>query len=86
MMSLPGSSTPKSREGLKKLQESVVGTINGIIRELIAKAGVDISRVSHMTAAGNTIMTHLLLGLDPKYIRESPYTPVANYIPAGAGH
>ena len=26
-------------------------------------------------------MTHLLLGLDPKYIRESPYTPVANYIP-----
>jgi uncharacterized 2Fe-2S/4Fe-4S cluster protein (DUF4445 family) len=67
--------------GLKKLQESVVGTINGIIRELITKAGVDISRVSHMTAAGNTIMTHLLLGLDPKYIRESPYTPVANYIP-----
>ena len=67
--------------GLKKLQESVAETINGIIRELGAKAGVDISRVSHMTAAGNTIMTHLLLGLDPKYIRESPYTPVANYIP-----
>ena len=67
--------------GLKKLQESVVGTINGIIRELIARAGVELSRVSHMTAAGNTIMTHLLLGLDPKYVRESPYTPVANYIP-----
>jgi uncharacterized 2Fe-2S/4Fe-4S cluster protein (DUF4445 family) len=67
--------------GLKKLQESVVGTINTIIRELVSKAGVDVSRVSHMTAAGNTIMTHLLLGLDPKYIRESPYTPVATYIP-----
>ena len=67
--------------GLKKLQESVVGTINGIIRELISQAGVEISRVSHMTAAGNTIMTHLLLRLDPKYIREFPYTPVANYIP-----
>jgi uncharacterized 2Fe-2S/4Fe-4S cluster protein (DUF4445 family) len=67
--------------GLKKLQESVVGTINGIVRELIAKSGVDLARVSHMTAAGNTIMTHLLLGLDPKYIRESPYTPVASFIP-----
>ena len=67
--------------GLKKLQESIVETINGIIGELVSKAGVDISRVSHMTAAGNTIMTHLLLGLDPRYIRESPYTPVANYIP-----
>jgi uncharacterized 2Fe-2S/4Fe-4S cluster protein (DUF4445 family) len=67
--------------GLAKLRGSVAGTVNGIIRELVEKAGVDISRVSHMTAAGNTVMTHLLLGLDPKYIRESPYTPVANYIP-----
>jgi len=67
--------------GLKQLQESVVGTINGIIRELADKSGVNLARVSHMTAAGNTIMTHLLLGLDPKYLRESPYTPVANFIP-----
>ena len=67
--------------GLKQLQGSVVGTINGIIRELADKSGVNLARVSHMTAAGNTIMTHLLLGLDPKYLRESPYTPVANFIP-----
>ncbi|MGQ9695423.1 MAG: ASKHA domain-containing protein [Thermodesulfobacteriota bacterium] len=67
--------------GLKKLQESVVGTINGLIRELMAKSGVNISRVSHMAAAGNTVMTHLLLGLNPKFLRESPYTPVANFIP-----
>jgi uncharacterized 2Fe-2S/4Fe-4S cluster protein (DUF4445 family) len=26
-------------------------------------------------------MTHLLLGLDPKYIREAPYVPTANFIP-----
>jgi uncharacterized 2Fe-2S/4Fe-4S cluster protein (DUF4445 family) len=26
-------------------------------------------------------MTQLLLGLDPKYIRESPYVPTANFIP-----
>ncbi|HEX7371555.1 MAG TPA: ASKHA domain-containing protein [Thermodesulfobacteriota bacterium] len=67
--------------GLKKLQETLIGTVNGLIRELIARSGVNVTRVSHMTAAGNTIMTHLLLGLNPKYIRESPYTPVANYIP-----
>ena len=28
--------------GLKKLQESVVGTINGIVRELVAKSGIDL--------------------------------------------
>lgn len=68
-------------EGMKKLQESVVGTINGIIRDLAKKSGVNLDRVSHMAASGNTIMTHLLLGLDPKYIREAPYTPVANFFP-----
>jgi uncharacterized 2Fe-2S/4Fe-4S cluster protein (DUF4445 family) len=67
--------------GLKILQETVAGSINGIIRELMAKTGVDMHRVSHITVAGNTIMTHLLLGLDPKYIRESPYTPVASFFP-----
>lgn len=67
--------------GLKKLQQVVVGTINGIIRELISIAGVESKQVSHMTVAGNTTMTHILLGLDPKYIRESPYTPVATFVP-----
>ncbi len=68
-------------DGLESLQGSVVETINGIIRELIAKSGVNPSRISHMTAAGNTTMTHLLLGLNPKFIREAPYTPVASFIP-----
>jgi uncharacterized 2Fe-2S/4Fe-4S cluster protein (DUF4445 family) len=34
-----------------------------------------------MVIAGNTTMTQLLLGLDPKYLREEPYVPTANFIP-----
>lgn len=67
--------------GLKRLQEVVVSTINNIIKELLKKNNVDIASVSHMTLAGNTTMTQLLLGLDPKYVRESPYTPTSNYYP-----
>ena len=67
--------------GLKKLQDVIVDTLNGIIRELKAQSGINLDRVSHMTVAGNTVMTHLLLGLDPKFIRESPYTPVASLVP-----
>ncbi|MCX5910021.1 MAG: ASKHA domain-containing protein [Deltaproteobacteria bacterium] len=67
--------------GLQNLQGSIVKTINGIIRELAAKSGVELEKVSHMAAAGNTIMTHLLWGLNPKYIRVSPYTPPANFLP-----
>ena len=62
-------------------------TLNGIIRELQAQSGINPERLSHMTVAGNTVMTHLLLGLDPKFIRESPYTPVANFFPpSGPGN
>jgi uncharacterized 2Fe-2S/4Fe-4S cluster protein (DUF4445 family) len=67
--------------GLKRLQEVVVSTINGIIRELLAMSQIDRSLISHLVIAGNTTMTQLLLGLDPKYVREEPYVPTAHFIP-----
>ncbi len=67
--------------GLQQLQEAVVSGLNSILHELLTESGVEKQQVSHLTAAGNTTMTHLLVGLDPKYIRETPYTPVANFIP-----
>ena len=67
--------------GLKKLQEVVVSTINKIIQELLNMSKIDVSLISHMVIAGNTTMTQLLLGLDPKYIREEPYVPTASFIP-----
>jgi len=67
--------------GLKKLQQAVVATINGIIAELIAQSQVKVKHIGHIIVAGNTTMTQILLGLDPKYIRLAPYTPVANFFP-----
>lgn len=67
--------------GLKKLQQAVVGTINGVIEELLTQSQVDIEHIGHIIIAGNTTMTQILFGLDPKYIRLAPYTPVANFLP-----
>jgi uncharacterized 2Fe-2S/4Fe-4S cluster protein (DUF4445 family) len=67
--------------GLKRLQEVIVSTINGVIRELLAMSGIQVELISHLVFAGNTTMTHLVLGLDPKYIMMSPYTPTSNFIP-----
>jgi len=67
--------------GLKKLQQAIVATINGITEELKAQSQVDVKYVGHIIVAGNTTMTQILLGLDPKYIRLAPYTPVANFFP-----
>jgi len=67
--------------GLKKLQGAVVATINGILRELLTQSQVDVRHIGHIMVAGNTTMTQILLGLEPKYIRLAPYTPVAKFFP-----
>ena len=67
--------------GLKKLQQAVVATINGIIEELQAQSKVDTERIGHLMVAGNTTMTQILLGLNPQHLRLTPYTPVANFFP-----
>jgi uncharacterized 2Fe-2S/4Fe-4S cluster protein (DUF4445 family) len=67
--------------GLDTLQKAVVGGMNEVIDDLIDQTGIERRCISHITAAGNTVMTHLLLGLNNRYIREAPYTPVANFIP-----
>ena len=67
--------------GLKGLQEKVVRTINAVIETVCKKVMISPSDISYIMAAGNTIMSHLLLGLNPKYLRESPYVPTCSHFP-----
>ncbi len=67
--------------GLRKLQQAVVATINGVIEKLLAQSQVNPKQIGHLIVAGNTTMTQILLGVDPKYIRLAPYTPAANFFP-----
>ncbi len=67
--------------GLAKLQSVVVGTIWNLIKTLVEQAGIEYCNITHLVVAGNTTMTHLLLGLNPKYIREEPYIPSATFFP-----
>ncbi len=67
--------------GLTRLQQAVVATINGITGKLLAESGIKVEDVTHITVAGNTTMIQLFLGLDPKYIRLAPYTPTINTVP-----
>ncbi|MCB2180421.1 MAG: DUF4445 domain-containing protein [Desulfobulbaceae bacterium] len=67
--------------GLKNLQDKVVHTINEIIHSVCKKMVISPSDISYIMAAGNTVMSHLLLGIDPKYIREAPYVPACSQFP-----
>lgn len=67
--------------GLKKLQRAVTNTINEMIKEMVEEAKVGVEDISHMVVAANSVMVQLLLGLDPKYLRLSPYVPTVNTTP-----
>ncbi|MBW1696758.1 MAG: DUF4445 domain-containing protein [Deltaproteobacteria bacterium] len=67
--------------GLDRLHEVVIETINKILKRIIKKAGVDPDEISTITLAGNTTMTQLMLKIDPRYIRRSPYVPAATLYP-----
>ncbi|MBW2181481.1 MAG: DUF4445 domain-containing protein [Deltaproteobacteria bacterium] len=67
--------------GLKKLQEVVIKTINTVIDSIIKQAGIDSDEISTITLAGNTTMTQLMLSVNPKYIRRSPYVPASTIYP-----
>ncbi|MBM4274528.1 MAG: DUF4445 domain-containing protein [Deltaproteobacteria bacterium] len=63
-------------QGLKRLQDSVLNALNGIIREAGQKARVPGKRIFEICVVGNTTMHHLLLGLRPLSLTHFPYTPV----------
>jgi len=74
------------RNGLKKLQEVIVSTVNLLIGELLGETGLDRDDVSHVVVAGNTTMMHLFYGIEPKHIMLAPYTPLTTvFPPVGCG-
>jgi uncharacterized 2Fe-2S/4Fe-4S cluster protein (DUF4445 family) len=67
--------------GLDRLHDVVVQTINTIVRKIIGQAKILPEDISTITLAGNTTMTQLLLKVDPRYIRRSPYVPASTLYP-----
>jgi len=63
--------------GLQKLHEVVIGNINQLIKKTVKRAKIDPDDISTITLAGNTTMTQLMLKINPKYIRLSPYVPAS---------
>jgi uncharacterized 2Fe-2S/4Fe-4S cluster protein (DUF4445 family) len=62
--------------GLLRLQELAAESINAAITQAANTAGIDREHIYEVVVAGNTIMTHILMGIDPAYMIEEPYVPV----------
>jgi uncharacterized 2Fe-2S/4Fe-4S cluster protein (DUF4445 family) len=62
-------------DSVRELQAAVVGTMNQVIAQLYAEAGVGADRTYEAVVVGNVTMLHLLLGIDPAPIAVMPFAP-----------
>ncbi|MFO7599409.1 MAG: ASKHA domain-containing protein [Candidatus Desulfacyla sp.] len=67
--------------GLEPVQKAVIKNINQLIRKVCKEKNVPIDEINAIVAAGNTTMSHFLLGLSPCSIRLDPYVPTADEFP-----
>ncbi|MHA1143507.1 MAG: ASKHA domain-containing protein [Candidatus Helarchaeota archaeon] len=58
------------------LHEIVIQGINYILDDLMEKTGILREEIYEMVGVGNTVMHHLFLNLNPKYLGRAPYPPV----------
>ena len=64
--------------GILELQDRVVGTINDIVANLCASAGIAPVDLYYLVVVGNPTMNQLFLGLSPWFFSRSPYNPLTS--------
>ena len=63
--------------GLDRLNQLIVGGLNLAISKLCASIQIDPQHIYMLAVAGNTTMTHLFMGLSPRWIIRDEATEVA---------
>jgi uncharacterized 2Fe-2S/4Fe-4S cluster protein (DUF4445 family) len=71
----------RSPARLEELRSLSLDAINRLIQKTCTDAACAPDTISCMTIAGNSTMTHLALGLDPRWLREHPYVPAIKHPP-----
>jgi len=71
----------EQNDAMDIMQEILTEDINHLISTLVKRNKLCIHDINAVVCAGNTVMTHFLLGLDPTSIRKEPYLPSASFVP-----
>jgi uncharacterized 2Fe-2S/4Fe-4S cluster protein (DUF4445 family) len=57
-----------SPDTLATLRQAAVDSIDTVISDIVSRAGIQKTDIMDMCIAGNTVMHHLILGIDPRYL------------------
>lgn len=60
-------------EGAGEMTREIRSTVNQLIAEAAAEAGIETAHILEMAVAGNPIMHHLFLGIDPSPLGSAPF-------------
>lgn len=60
-------------DGMQTLQRVLINSINGCLEELSLQAGIDFQDIYAISVAGNPVMLHFFLGLNPAGFTAAPY-------------
>ena len=78
--------TMERPDGLEALKGAIRDQLRRLLAEACGRAGRRPEEVTALSVAGNTVMLHLLAGLDPAPIAAAPFTPRSLFgeaVPAG---
>ena len=64
--------------GLERLNKLIVNGLNQAVQDLCQSCRLDPQDIHTVTVAGNTAMTHLFMGVNPRWIIREPYIPAIN--------
>jgi uncharacterized 2Fe-2S/4Fe-4S cluster protein (DUF4445 family) len=61
-------------DGLHKMHKAIIDGLNSLFASAATKAGVARSEIYEAVLVGNTVMHHILLGIDPVELGAAPFT------------
>jgi uncharacterized 2Fe-2S/4Fe-4S cluster protein (DUF4445 family) len=60
-------------QGAARLHRAIIAALNDLAKKAASKAGVSTDDIMEVALAGNTVMHHLLLGIDPVELGGAPF-------------
>lgn len=61
-------------DGLEKLHSAIIDGVNTLADRMTKKIGLQFTDIVEVTLVFNTVMQHIALGIDPKFVGRSPFT------------
>lgn len=60
-------------QGLARLNRAIIRTLNELAENAVASAGLSLEDILEVVLVGNTVMHHILLGINPKELGGAPF-------------